>query len=98
MAILLPENDPASPVQKSGWKTSEFWLSLLSVLVGALLASDALPTDSPVAKGLGLVASMLGALGYQVSRAMVKSSGNKAAAFVEAAKVGAPANPTLPSP
>lgn len=94
MALMTPEQDPASPVQKPGYKTSEFWLSLLAMLVGALVASDAIPTDSTVAKALGVVASILGALGYQVSRAYVKASGNKAAAFVEAAKAAPPAGPT----
>jgi hypothetical protein len=91
---MSPENDPASPAQKPGWKTSEFWLSLLAMLLGALLASDAIPTDSPTAKALGVVASILGALGYQVTRAAVKASGNKAAAFVAAS--GAPVPPPSP--
>ena len=89
MPLMTPENDPGSPAQKPGWQSTEFYVSLLAMLVGALLASDAIPTDSPAAKILGVVAGILGALGYQVSRAMVKSSGNKAAAFVEVAKTEA---------
>jgi hypothetical protein len=95
--ILSPENDPGSPAQKPGWKTSEFWLSLLTILIGALLASDALPSESPFVKGLGIVAGVLSALGYQVNRAFVKASGNKSAAFVEAAKATL-AGPTPPGP
>lgn len=83
---MLPENDPASPAQRPGWKTSEFWVSVAAMLIGALLASDLFPSDSPTVKVLGVLASVLGALGYQVSRAVVKVSGNKAAAFVEASK------------
>lgn len=78
---------------KPGWKTTEFWLSLLAVLIGALLASDAIPTDSPVVKALGVVASILGALGYQVGRGLVKSNSAKASAIIEASKAG----PTKPS-
>lgn len=89
---MLPENDPASPAQKPGWKTTEFWLSFAAIIVGALLASD-LITNNAIVQALGVVASILGALGYQVQRGYVKASGNKAAAFVEAAKVAPPANP-----
>ncbi len=90
MADVLPENDPASPAQKPGWRSSEFWLSVAAMLIGALLAADVFPVDSPVVKALGVVASILGALGYQVSRALVKASGNKAAALVEASRQPGP--------
>lgn len=90
MADLTPELDPASPAQKPGYRSSEFYLSLLAMLIGALFASDLIPTDSPWAKALGVVASILGALGYQVSRALVKASGNKSAALVEASKQPGP--------
>ena len=89
---MLPENDPGSPAQKPGWKTSEFWLSLLTVLVGALLGAGVFPVESPVVRALGVVASILSGLGYQGSRSWVKASGNKAAAFVEVAK----SNPSAP--
>lgn len=96
--MLTPENDPASPAQKPGYRTSEFWVSLFAMLVGALIASDAIPTDSPVAKALGVVASILGALGYQVTRAAVKASGNHASAFVERARLEAGASVPPSSP
>jgi hypothetical protein len=85
-----PVLDPGSPAQKPGYKTTEFWLSLAAMLIGALLAADVFPSDSPVLKILGVVSSILGALGYQVSRAIVKSSGNKSAALVEASKQAGP--------
>lgn len=69
---------------KRGWKTSEFWLSAISVVVGLLLASGAFGEGSDAAKVLGFVSSALAAMGYSASRGMVKSSEAKAAALVQA--------------
>lgn len=76
---LLPENDPKSPAQKPGWRTSEFWLTLATSVVGGLLAAGVWPDDSQIMKVLGVGAVLLSNLGYQVQRGYVKSSGNKAA-------------------
>jgi hypothetical protein len=51
---------------KPAWKTTEFWLSLSAVVVGALLGSGAFTDASSGAKLLGYLASALGALGYAV--------------------------------
>lgn len=59
---------------KPGWKTTEFWLSVIAAIVGLLFASDAIPTDSPIAKALGGVATALSAMGYSVARGMAKKS------------------------
>lgn len=80
-----PVLDPGSPVQKPGIKTTEFWLSTAATLLGLLFASGAV-TSNAALQVMGLAASLLTALGYQVSRGFVKSSGNKAAAQVESAK------------
>lgn len=77
-----------------GYKTSEFWMSLGAVLLGALMSSgilDDLGTDHWLVKVVGLVVSVLGALGYTAARGMVKASASKAAA------IGAAVNPTPPS-
>ena len=61
---------------KAGYKTTEFWLSLLATLLGFLLASgamDAAPADSWIAKLVGGVVAVLATLGYSASRAKVKS-------------------------
>jgi hypothetical protein len=78
---------------KPGYKTTEFWLSLAAILIGVLISSDVIPVEHPIAKLLGIAASVLGALGYQVSRSLAKASAAKSAAFVEASKSG----PTPPS-
>jgi len=61
---------------KPGYKTTEFWLSLLATLLGFLLASgvmDAVPEESWIAKLVGGLVAVLATLGYSASRAKVKS-------------------------
>jgi hypothetical protein len=61
---------------KPGYKTTEFWLSLLATLLGFLLASGAMDTvaeESWIAKLIGGVVTVLASLGYSASRAKVKS-------------------------
>lgn len=60
------------PDGKPGYKTTEFWLSFAAVAVGALQASGVFLEAGVAGKVLGLGAMLLGALGYQVSRAFVK--------------------------
>jgi hypothetical protein len=63
---------------KPGYKTTEFWLSLLATLLGFLLASgamDTVPQDSWIARVVGGVVAVLATLGYSASRAKVKSEG-----------------------
>jgi len=56
-----------------GWKTSEFWLSLAAMLVGAIVTSGALTPGSPWEKLVGIAAMVLAAMGYSVSRGIAKS-------------------------
>ena len=62
---------------KPGYKTTEFWLSLLATLLGFLLASgvmDGVAEDSWIAKVVGGLVAVLATLGYSASRAKVKGS------------------------
>ena len=61
-----------SKPKKPGYKTTEFWLSLAALVLGALLASGAIGEDSGSGKILAFAASALTALGYSVSRGMTK--------------------------
>lgn len=79
---------------KPGYKTTEFWLSLAAVLIGALMASgllDVIPgnIDDTI---VGVIATVLGALGYTVSRAYTKAASSKADA-IKAATSNPPAPP-----
>jgi hypothetical protein len=58
---------------KPGYKTTEFWLSLLAMLLGAFMASGALPVEHWSMKAGGLVATALAAMGYSYSRGVVKA-------------------------
>jgi hypothetical protein len=75
--------------KKPGWKTTEFWLTLIANIVGLLLASGAITNDM-VLQGLGMASMALGNLGYGMARASTKRSENALAAVN--------ANPTSPQP
>jgi len=64
----------ATSTLKPGWKTTEFWLSLLAVVLGALLTSGLLADGSQAIRIVGLGATVLGALGYTGARAMLKKA------------------------
>jgi len=54
---------------KPGVKTTEFWLALAVVVIGAVVAAY---PQSPLAQVFGVVASALTAAGYGFARAQVK--------------------------
>ena len=57
---------------KKGIKTTEFWFSAAAAMVGLLYASGVISPDSGGDKVLGLIATVLAAMGYTVSRGMAK--------------------------
>ena len=57
--------------EKPGWKTTEFWLAMVVVVLGAL--PQAFDAESPWVKLGGILASALAAAGYGFSRGMVKT-------------------------
>jgi hypothetical protein len=79
---------------KPGWKSSEFALKLLAVLISALLASGLLPEGSVPLKLATIVGTLLAALGYAGLRSWVKVTDSKSAALAEAAAPG----PSQPQP
>ena len=60
--------------QAKGYRTTEFWLSLIAVICGALVAGDVVTETSTIGKAIGAIISVLGALGYTASRTAVKVS------------------------
>ena len=73
---------------KPGWKTTEFWLALAATLIGAVVASgalDELGTDHWIPRVIGIVTSVLSALGYGAIRMGVKNSAAKQAALASIA-------------
>ena len=63
-----------------GYKSTEFWLSLVAIMTGAILSSGAIENNT-VLQGLGLVDTALSALGYAGARAITKSGEAKASAI-----------------
>lgn len=63
--------------KKAGYKTSEFWLTLVAVVVGYLGTSGVWEEGTIGAKTITIVATVLAALGYTASRTLVKSSAIK---------------------
>lgn len=57
---------------KAGIKTTEFWLSVIALLVGVFLASGVLPAEHWAVRIAGALAAALAALGYSRSRGIAK--------------------------
>ena len=77
----LPTAPPPAVALKAGYKTTEFWLTVLAMLVGAVMASGLLPGGAPT-QIAGIVASGLGSLGYTVSRTSAKNAAGSAVVLV----------------
>jgi hypothetical protein len=58
-------------MMRPGWKTSEFWLSTAAQVLGAVMASGAVP-GGVVAQIAGAALAALSALGYTAGRVAVK--------------------------
>jgi len=70
------QNTPeTTPVARPGYKTTEFWLSLAAVAVGAVQASGIVPNEGIWAQVLGTVTVALVALGYTGARLSIKKAG-----------------------
>lgn len=74
--------DPVTPATttpvtgpKSGYRTTEFWLSAVATLLGVILASGAVLEGGVVAQIVGGLLSVLSSLGYTAARAKVKAGG-----------------------
>ena len=59
---------------KPGWKTSEMWLSVVAMAIGALVASDVFADGSTGMKITALISSALVAMGYTGARMNLKKN------------------------
>lgn len=57
---------------KSGFVTTEFWVNLGVVILGALITTGAIAQESTIGKIIGAVLMVASALGYTASRTMLK--------------------------
>ncbi len=70
---------PSSPPPvKPGWKTSEFILSTLAMILGQLYAGGLIGNSGTVAVIAGMAVTVLGALGYTVTRGAIKVAASRA--------------------
>ncbi len=67
----------------AGWKTTEFWLTLITVILTAILSSGVVDDIPTVSKVLAAVVAGLTALGYVGGRALLKVSAINAAVDLE---------------
>lgn len=79
-----------------GYKTSEFWISLVTMLLGAVLASGIIGEGSQWERIIGAAVQVLAALGYTVPRAQLKKAQQIREAVRDAG--GHPVPPPLPKP
>jgi len=88
----MPETAPTVPtatvIAKPGPRTTEFWLTLLVVLISQAYAVGLVGAGTPLDKGLSFVAGALAAYGYAGARASVKGTVHAASAVIRAAAVG----------
>jgi hypothetical protein len=89
----MADKEQVMDINTKGYKSTEFWLSLAAVLVGAIMASGVVPDESGWAKVIGLIASVLAALGYTAGRSLFKANKAKAIAMMEAASEAADTDP-----
>ena len=59
---------------KSGYKTTEFWMSAAAAIVGLLMTAGVFDEAGTTMKALGLAAAGLASAGYAVSRGIAKRS------------------------
>jgi UDP-N-acetylmuramyl pentapeptide phosphotransferase/UDP-N-acetylglucosamine-1-phosphate transferase len=74
---IMPDTKRSVPVvhetvQKPGYKSTEFYLSLAAVIIGAVASSGILEGSDGLTKVVGLIMAALVALGYTGSRLTLK--------------------------
>tara|TARA_R100000152_G_C6780123_1_gene212518 strand:- start:2351 stop:2611 length:261 start_codon:yes stop_codon:yes gene_type:complete len=61
-----------APKKKPGYKSTEFYMSMAAVVIGAVASSGLLEEDGALTKIVGIVMAALVALGYTGSRLTLK--------------------------
>lgn len=72
-------NTTTTIATKPGYKTTEFWLALVTIIIGQIYASGVVVDGGTLAKVLALATSALAAAGYSVSRGLSKGGAAGAA-------------------
>ena len=59
---------------KPGIRTTEFWMTLIAIVVGAALQMELVAEGTPAFQALVFIGQVFAAMGYVYSRSMVKSA------------------------
>lgn len=78
----MPVAMQAPPPPTPGYKTSEFWLTMLAMLVGMALTAGFFPDTSPIMRGLSALGTLLASLGYTYGRSTVKAAFHSAGVLI----------------
>lgn len=70
--LSVPVVGRQETVKKPGYKSTEFYMSMLAVIIGAVASSGILEGSDGLTKVIGLVMAALVALGYTGSRLTLK--------------------------
>lgn len=57
---------------KPGWRTTEFWLTVLATVSAGLIAFGAVPVPDGVPKWVTYVAGVASVIGYAIARGLAK--------------------------
>lgn len=80
---------PADPSSKPQWKTSEFWIAIILIACGQLVATGIVGPDTVAAKYVGFITSTLIALGYGAGRVVLKRTSTNARVAIATARIHA---------
>ena len=72
-ASTTPAAAPADTAVKPGYQTTEFWMTAAATVVGLAIASGVIPTTGYWPSIVALIVSAFAAMGYTVSRTVVKN-------------------------
>ena len=59
-------------MESKGYKSTEFWLSFVAIIVSGLMASGLFEDGSTVMKAIAMAGGVLTTMGYTVSRTLYK--------------------------
>lgn len=68
-------DETTTPATTPGYKTTEFWLSTIALILGVVMASGAVNEGTMASQIIGGAMAILAQLGYTAARAKIKAGG-----------------------
>lgn len=77
---MATKKKPNQSQVRRGWRSTEFWLTALTSLVGLLVLAGIVDLEgtSTLDKTVGLVVAALTSMGYSISRGLAKAKASDA--------------------